>query len=188
MFQISAGKLLHPRSVDVREGGVPIRRVVAAGFPRMGHCGSAALAAAIPEPAMPCKQFRVQAFQPLSPFNRVAPENRARDCRDDGGLGDARRCRCGAGAPNFRSRKIAFVDLMEDDVRHHAVRPLSGHERFKLRPSSVDIECGKSQSGERAVPIPLVGIKPVRRNGVGAAIVPAHDGARVDVEISLQHR
>ena len=71
---------------------------------------------------------------------------------------------------------------MKDDGGDRTVLPLGGEEGLELEPRPVDVEGRKPPGGERAVPIPLVGIEPGRRNGVTAPVVAGEDEAGLVVE------
>ena len=77
-----------------------------------------------------------------------APQRKARDRR----LGDPRGRHRPPGGPHRRPGKISFVINMEDDVRHHPVRPLVGKQRLDLGKGAPLVEMPLTQRRQAASP------------------------------------
>ena len=86
--------------------------------------------------------------------------------------------------PDIGSGKIARVDLVKKDVRDHSAVPLAAHQGFDLLPGAIQIEIGKPQGCKCAVPVPLIGVKPLGRHRVATPVIAAKDVAGVVQKIS----
>jgi len=161
------------------EGVVPVDRIVAAGFPGMDD-GDQPLAfgiAVLVEPPVPGIDLRQQRAGPLRGQFPVsgAVEQAAHGKAGDGRLGDTGGGGRPAGLPNIGSGKIAIAPDVEDDVRHHTVRPLVREQRVDLGPGARLVVMSEAKRGQAGIPIPLEGIEALGRNGVGAMVVfPEH--------------
>ena len=178
MGRITADEFAHAIGRHSFKSRIPINRIVATRFPRMdqGHQAGAMRVAAVVEPLMPAMNLGQQRPRPFCGRGIGAAVKNAIDSKPrNRGLRDARGWNRPVRGPHVGAGKIAIVHLVENDMRHHAVVPLMGKKGFHLGPCAGFVKMGKAQRAERTVPIPLKRIEPVRRYGIGAAIIVAHD-------------
>jgi len=90
-------------------------------------------------------------------------------------LGDARGRHRPPRAPDIGAGKIAIVQLVKDDMGHHAVFPLVFKQRLYLGPGAAFIKMGLAQGGQATVPVPLKRIKAVGWHRVAALVIFAQN-------------
>ena len=66
---------------------------------------------------------------------------------------------------------------MEDDLRDHAVAPLTAQQQADLVPGARLVEGGPAHGDEGGIPVPLERVEPRGRHGVAAAVIGAQRGA-----------
>ena len=160
-----------PGPVDIGHADVPLRAVVTARLPRMGHRDHPGRTPVAAPPAVPREDAGVERGEPRPPDAGVRLVHAAGQDRGHRRLADPRGRRIPPCSPHVRTREVSRLRAVKDDVGDHAVVPLAGEQRLQLQPRAVDIEGGVAPGGEGAVPVPLVGVQPGRRHGVPAAVV-----------------
>ena len=179
MLGIAAAIGCHACGRHAGERLVPVDGIVTAGFPRMQDGDQSALlgVAAGIEPAVPGVGLGGE-FQRHAARKVVIARFGVEPLDDEaqhGRLGDAGGRRRAVGAPGIGAREIAFVWLVEDDMRHHAVRPLMGEKRGDLGPGTALVEVALAEGGQAGIPVPLKRIEPLGGDRIGAAIVVAEN-------------